>query len=280
MKLVALILLALSTGALAQAKNTSEQNAYYGEAFYQALKNGVANDELKDELKKVLRSFHREVDGGFDEILDRCDGHGCYSQGSLGYDGARTFLFGKYYLVKEGNQYGVMDVYCGKVRTGVGAGPDRIPNNTAVNIEHTWPQSRFNSKFNKGLQKADMHHLYPTDSKVNSIRGNFQLGEVEHETQKVPCGDGHFGRPVGGKGNVVFEPPRAHKGNAARALMYFSVRYDLEISPVEEDFLRKWSKEDPVDQEEQERNDEIYKLQGNRNPFIDIPGLEDRIRNF
>ena len=280
MNFVAAILLVLGTGAIAQAKNSSEQNPYYGEKFYNELASGVSNEELKSELKEVLRSFHRKVDGEFDEILDRCEGHGCYMQGSLGYDGARTFLLGNFYLVQDNGQYGVMDVYCGRVRTGVGAGPGRIPNNNDVNTEHTWPQSRFNSKFNKGLQKADMHHLYPTDSKVNSTRGNFQLGEVEHDTQKVTCGEGRFGRPVGGQGSLVFEPPQAHKGNAARALFYFSIRYDLEISPMEEQFLRKWSQQDPVDQEEQERNDEIYKLQGNRNPFVDIPGLEESIQNF
>lgn len=279
MKFYVVLLLTLGLSISAQAR-TSEQKPYYGHEFYQALSNGVANDDLIENIKKVLRSYHREVQGDFDEILDRCNGEGCYAQGSLGYDGARVFLLGNFYLVEDHGQYGVVDVYCNTVRTDVGAAPGRIPNNNQVNTEHTWPQSRFNKRHNKGLQKADLHHLFPTDTKANSIRGNFQFGEVEQDTQSVPCNEIRFGRPVGGKGSTVFEPPKNHKGNVARALFYFSIRYDLEITPSEEAFLKKWSQEDPVDEEEEARNNEIFKLQGNRNPFIDIPGLEERIRDF
>ncbi len=281
MKLFTALLLSFFVGAFAQAQSLSEKNAYYGEEFYQKLSSGVGNDDLVYEIKKVLRSYHRSTGDGFDEILDRCSGKGCYAQGSLGYDGARTFLLGSFYLVEDGNEYGVKDVYCDRVRKGIGAGPGRIPNHQHVNTEHTWPQSRFSGKFDKGFQKSDMHHLFPTDSQMNSTRGSFEFGEVEHETQDLNCNSGaRFGRPVGGKGSLVFEPPPQHKGNTARSLFYFSLRYDLPISANEESFLRKWSQEDPVDEEEMLRNDEIYKLQGNRNPFIDVPGLEERIHNF
>jgi endonuclease I len=78
----------------------------------------------------------------------------------------------------------------------------------------------------------------------------------------------------------VFEPPTVHKGRVARALFYFSVRYDIPLDPEEEAYLKKWNAEQPVDQEEITRNEEIYKAQGNRNPFIDYPELASLIADF
>ncbi|RYZ68005.1 MAG: nuclease, partial [Proteobacteria bacterium] len=82
------------------------------------------------------------------------------------------------------------------------------------------------------------------------------------------------------QGGHFFEPPDAHKGNVARALFYFSVRYNIKIDPIEENFLKAWNKADPVDQEESGRNEAIMKIQGNRNPFVDFPELADSIGDF
>jgi len=41
--------------------------------------------------------------------------------------------------------------------------------------------------------------------------------------------------------------------------------------------LMRWSKEDPVSQKEIDRNEAIWQFQGNRNPFVDYPGLEEYI---
>ena len=42
--------------------------------------------------------------------------------------------------------------------------------------------------------------------------------------------------------------------------------------------LMKWSKNDPVSADkETPRNIAVYGIQGNRNPFIDYPGLEEYI---
>jgi hypothetical protein len=42
-------------------------------------------------------------------------------------------------------------------------------------------------------------------------------------------------------------------------------------------FLVKWHLDDPVDSFEQRRNDVIYGLQGNRNPFVDHEELVCKI---
>jgi len=286
MRLSLLSLFVLLTCVVGQAAPSSQEVPYYGEKFYLDLASGVSNNDLKFNIKKVLRSYHLRTSGSYDQIVEQCSGSGCYSQVSIGYNGARVYLMGVYYLIDHGNgQYGVRDVYCDNEKTGndfkSGArpAPNKIPDSNVINVEHTWPQSRFSGKFDKGTQKADLHHLFPTDSKLNSVRGNNSFGEVEKDTKTLDCPASRFGTSSNG-GREIFEPPQNHKGNVARALFYFSLRYDLPISPAEESVLRKWSKEDPIDEDEARRNNEIYKTQGNRNPFIDFPYLEDRISDF
>ena len=36
-----------------------------------------------------------------------------------------------------------------------------------------------------------------------------------------------------------FEPPAEHKGNVARAIFYFSVRYKMKVTPTQEAFLKR-----------------------------------------
>ena len=193
---------------------------------------------------------------------------------------------GEIYLVKNGSNYGVKDVYCQEI---YGAdrfhknkpGPGLVPDNEVINIEHTWPQSRFTHKFPEGLQKADMHHLFPTDSQMNSIRSSYPFGMVERDAQNLKCKTVRIGNPTGGGGRgTVFQAPPEHRGNVARALFYFALRYDMSLDPYQEAALKLWNEEDPVDQDEEERNDRIYALQGNRNPFIDHPALANLISDF
>lgn len=264
---------------------TSQVIPYYGEHFYRALETGTQNEELKDILEKVLSGAHLKV-GNYDQIMDSCGLHDCYEHVSVGYDMARKLLMGTFYLVETDDGYGVKDLYCDSVKStddfrgGASPGPGKIPNANILNIEHTWPQSKFSSRFNKGMQKSDMHHLFPTDSKLNSTRGNHNFGDVVRDTQNFHCPTtARFGK--GERSNKdLFEPPDNHKGNVARALFYFSTRYKISISDDEEASLRQWSKEDPIDQEEIDRNQFIYQHQGNRNPFIDFPNLEDTIADF
>lgn len=279
------LMLFVSTNAL--ALQVTETHAYYGEKFYQDLANKENSDTIKANIREVLKSVHVTRDGKFDEIKKSCDqGAHCYSQKSIGYDGARVFLLGVFYLEDLGSgNYGIHDMYCDNLKTAAdfnngknAPAPNKIPNPNVINIEHTWPQSRFGGD-DRSFQKSDLHHLFPTDSQANSTRGSYRFGEVRNDRQKVKCRASYFGDATDGTQNV-FEPPQDHKGNVARALFYFSTRYGLKIDPSEEAYLRQWSKEDPIDQVEIQRNDEIFKLQNNRNPFIDVPGLEETIENF
>jgi endonuclease I len=123
---------------------------------------------------------------------------------------------------------------------------------------------------------SDLHHLYPANSEVNSIRSSYPFCEVENTSWTNNRSSLGKTKGLG----TCFEPPIEHRGNIARALFYFSVRYGLEINDSEEKFLKKWHKEDPVDQVERDRHEEIVKLQGNSNPFVEEPELVSVIKNF
>ena len=249
---------------------------YYPNTFIKIVKDKGLSD-IKEDLFQILNQNHTRIRGERDILGCKPSLGKCYNQLSLGYKGARKVLFGTLHLQEDNKGYYVKDVYCNKViRSNKSRiGPGRIPSHNVINCEHTWPQSKFSRSFPKGLQKSDLHHLYPTDSHANSVRGNYNFDEVNGTVVSDDCTasytEGHGGN---------FEPPREHKGNVARALFYFSVRYQLPIHHSLEETLRKWHEVDPVDNEEIERNQMIYVVQKNRNPFIDMPELVDPVSNF
>jgi endonuclease I len=150
---------------------------------------------------------------------------------------------------------------------------NRVPNHRVMNAEHTWPKS-------KGAKKkpavSDLHHLFPCNSKVNSIRSSYPFCEV----RDVKWTNNMSTLGTDRSGTICFEPPKEHKGNVARAMLYFSVRYNMKIDSKQEAWFKKWHKEDPVDQAEIDRNKAISRIQRNSNPFIDQPELVDFISNF
>ena len=202
--------------------------------------------------------------------------------------------------------------YCGQTfnsvehgdpQEGRGVGRFSIISVDYANCEHTWPKSRFNCEYEKtdprqvALQYTDLHHLTTTQTRANSIRSSFEFGETsEPRTGAGLCSPSQIGqvaippqkRTKGldyeqikkARRATVFAPPVSHRGNVARALFYFSVRYQLPLHDIEEYYLKKWHKEDPVDNDEKLRHARIYRTQRDRNPFIDYPELVDRIHNF
>jgi endonuclease I len=245
--------------AFATDSRDASLGEYYGADFAQNFRSGhLENRPLLDELQKITSAKHI----------------------SLGYDGARRVLFGKIFLEKVGGAWAVKDVYCERTVTQQhdSIGPNLIPSATEINTEHTWPQSKFTGRFRRDLQKSDLHHLFPTDSEMNSHRGSLHFGEVRHEKEKLKCPIASLGQNA--HGETVFEPPQAHRGNVARAIFYFATRYQMKIDGNEEAALRHWHEQDPVDEKEAHDNEEIQKAQGNRNPYIDYPELVQHIDHF
>ncbi|WP_234111619.1 MULTISPECIES: endonuclease [Chryseobacterium] len=169
------------------------------------------------------------------------------------------------------------------------------------NREHQMPQSSFNSNY---PMYSDLFYVIPTDARINQLRSNYPYGigvtsppsqvyytftngskQAKNATPNSP----YTGR--------VYEPHNAFKGDIARSLLYYVVRYEGKLnsfnyyngtspandtSPLDgteekayEDWyiamLLQWHNQDPVSQREIDRNNNVYAVQGNRNPFIDHP---------
>lgn len=157
---------------------------------------------------------------------------------------------------------------------------------------HSWMPT-YNST--SGPEYSDQHHLFPTEqAHANGPRSNHPLGIVTaiYSTYYLA----KLGNNANGK--LVYEPQDKHKGNTARALLYMAVRYhglngkDWSFNQLNKNtlvalnedsqsvaLLLRWHAEDPVDSYEVARNDYIYSIQGNRNPFIDHPEYIEKI-NF
>lgn len=172
----------------------------------------------------------------------------------LGYTGARQVMFS--------SLDNVDGVVC-SVYTSDCIETKGIPSSNKMNCEHTWPQS----KGATGIAKSDLHHLYPVESKRNSLRGNYPFCEVV----SVTSGDDLSVLGQSARGTKCFEPPQNHKGNVARSMFYFAIRYGHTIDTEQATFFREWNDIDPVDSAELLRTGAIEEVQGNRNPFVDHP---------
>lgn len=159
------------------------------------------------------------------------------------------------------------------------------------NREHSFPKSWFNDA--KPMY-TDLFHLYPTDGYVNGMRSNYPYGENNGEIYSSAGGFSKKGKcTTEGYSGIVFEPNDEYKGDLARTYFYMATAYEDKIaswsSPMLSgdaypayakwvvNMLLRWAKEDPVSQKEIDRNNAVYKIQHNRNPFIDYPGLEQYV---
>ena len=182
--------------------------------------------------------------------------------------------------------------------------------NNFYNREHTWPNSLgFPNDGSGNYPYTDLHMLMASDISYNSTRGNkpydnCNSGCTEYPTQATN-GQGGGSGVYPGNSNwsnaSVFQVWHKFKGNVARAMFYMDLRYEGGThggSGAAEPDLRltndlglvvgtgsnaavaymgklstllQWHLDDPVDANEQLRNDIVYSYQGNRNPFIDNP---------
>lgn len=141
-----------------------------------------------------------------------------------------------------------------------------------MNTEHIVPQSWFGAV---EPMKGDLHHLFVCDPECNITRSNFPYEDFSFYRPEAPDEpiNNHCGVANAGK----FEPEFG-KGAAARAMLYFILRYPRAIKKVNRvqidiPLLIRWHHEFPVSLYEKHRNQAIFRIQGNRNPFIDFPFL-------
>ena len=157
------------------------------------------------------------------------------------------------------------------------------------NREHSMPKSWFHDGY---PMFTDLFHLYPTDSYINSMRSNYPFGEVGTVSKQSSGGFSKLGKSaVPGYSGTVFEPADEYKGDFARTYFYMVTRYEAQVAGWSSDMLSgdaypaftdwalevllKWHRQDPVSDKEVDRNNAVYGIQHNRNPYIDYPVLAE-----
>ena len=161
---------------------------------------------------------------------------------------------------------------------------------SGMNIEHSFAQSWW-GKTNCNLKK-DLFNIMPCESKINSSKGNRGMGIVT----KVTNTNGATKVGSGANGLSLWEPADEWKGDFARGYMYIVTAYEDYANKWQSEgsnslynntyptlkewaykLYIKWAKADKPDALEIKRNNDVAKIQGNRNPYVDFPNLMEYV---
>ena len=163
---------------------------------------------------------------------------------------------------------------------------------SGMNIEHSFPKSWWGGTQNQAYR--DLYNLMPCEATINSAKSNYAMGRVESVNQSNGCTKVGRGNTTDTRWANLWEPADEWKGDFARNYFYMVTAYSdltwtsngLDMLENSEwptlqawasDLLLQWSREDPVDEIETARNEAVYRIQGNRNPFIDFPQLAEYV---
>lgn len=160
----------------------------------------------------------------------------------------------------------------------------------ATNREHVWPKDGGDAFPAESGPGSDAHHLRPTETQLNSTRGSKNFDEVAQTSANIVKENGSSGYGNSAYGadalcyssGSFFYPAKGYRGATARILFYMQTRWgDHNLEFVDGagssktigkiSTLLKWHLEEPPTEEEIRRNEAVFGLQGNRNPFIDHP---------
>ena len=224
-------------------------DAYYGDNYdYDSLSQLSATD-LYNELAELMTTTHKKLTS-YSECRDLAVKTDCENN-----DGRINLIYTCY------SANGMSDYTNNR--------------NGGWNREHVWPQSL--GGFTDSGAGSDLHHIRPSDSTLNSTRGNKLYGNANGG--KAVYGTAVTENALGGHSGTYFEPLDNVKGDVARICLYLYVRWaDTyprcgNITNVFQsvDVLLDWCEQDPVDTWEMGRNEVVGAIQGNRNVFIDYP---------
>lgn len=228
-----------------------------------------ARNTKKAELKSALSAVARPL-----KVLSYGSGEGATWEG--------------FYYTDRNADNSVVDRYSNINRVF-----DGFKGISGMHIEHSLPKSWWGGADNMAYR--DLFHLYPSDGTTNSNKSNHPLGTVENTTASFNNGVSKIGTNTFGTGytGLAFEPADEFKGDFARSYLYISTVYEQLASqwssPMMEqntypvwnawasELLLKWHSDDPVSIQERLRQEAVYTIQGNRNPFIDFPELVNYI---
>jgi endonuclease I len=232
---------------------------------------GLVGDNLRNALRGIITSGHTSND--YDNLeddfyyTDNIGGNKVWDMYSMDASGTADYYF--YYNSSDecGNYDEEGDCY---------------------NKEHSFPKSWWGG--GSAIQYADLFHLVPTDGYVNNRRSNYPFGEVGSTTWVSSNGSKVGSCNYPGYTGTVFEPIDEFKGDFARNYFYMATRYMNSFSGWSSDMisgnnytvwarnmLLQWHHDDPVSQKEIDRNNAVYNIQHNRNPYIDNPEWADAV---
>lgn len=161
-----------------------------------------------------------------------------------------------------------------------------------INREHVWAKSQGNFEDIRPID-GDAHNLRPADASVNVDRSNKDFDNVQ------PNGFQHPEALDCWYNDDAWEPGPATKGQVARILFYMATRYegdekhgiDLELVDwIDTDYIAdsehgklstliQWNNQYPPSDFERRRNEKLFQIQQNRNPFVDHPEFANLIWN-
>lgn len=238
--------------------------------YYASITNTTNGEALADDLSSLISSTHKHQ-LSYDGLWD------CYETSDV-LPGTNKIwdTYSEYLYTKGTDQAGSYK-----------------KEGDAYNREHTVPQSWFSEA---SPMRGDAYHVLPTDGYVNNRRSSYVYGETDGEKYTSENGSNLGSSKLSGYSGTVFEPIDEYKGDIARGIMYMAIRYKNKVGNWSKgeaqkifkgsypyltdyalDLFTKWSHQDPVSDKEIIRNDAIYDIQGNRNPFIDHPEYADVI---
>ncbi len=234
------------------------------ESYYTSIDGIKGGEALKTALYELIRVHER-----------------------ISYGSGSTKTWGAFYSTDRNpanNQ--VYDMYSPTVRY-FGSKGSVI---SGMNIEHSVAKSWWGGDENDAY--CDLHHLNPSDQDANSRKSNYPMAELESvswDNEVTFVGKA----TIDGSSMNAFEPCDEYKGDFARTFMYMFTCYQNltykytwmnyksstypTLKPWAVELLLKWSKQDPVSEKEIARNNAVYAIQGNRNPYIDYPQLAEYV---
>ena len=158
-----------------------------------------------------------------------------------------------------------------------------------MNIEHSFPKSWWGGTTVQAYK--DLYNLMPCKKEINTTKSNYPMGIVVSGDK----GNGWTKVGEGTDGKKYWEPADPWKGDFARGYMYMATAYQdynwsgnqaLQILqqgayPTLQKWAYtlyiQWAKADKPDALEIKRNNDVAKIQGNRNPYVDFPNLMEYV---
>ena len=272
---------------------TSYSEAQVPAGYYDGT-SGLSGYALKSKLHDIISE--KNINRHYSDLTDY------YNQTDLD----------RYYDYGVSNTTVLMDIY-----SEIPSGPDAYEYTTANiigsasaegqgwNREHMMPQSTFYSNY---PMYSDLFYVVPTDARINQLRSNYPYGMAGSPVYYTFTNSSKIAKsaiPGITYTGRVYEPIDEFKGDVARSLLYFAVRYEGKLGtfnfnnnsnpasdtnpldgteeraydPAYIAMLLQWHQQDPVSQREIDRNNAVYAIQNNRNPFIDNPSWVNAIWN-